>query len=62
MKASNILKTLFTCSVQEYNLGAHSSKSAEQKVNLVKKILGQIMREKRGREQGKQSGCKAFGN
>ena len=30
MKANNILKTLFTCSVQEYNLGAHSSMSAVQ--------------------------------
>ena len=28
MKANNILKTLFTCSVQEHILGAHSSKSA----------------------------------
>ena len=29
MKANNIIKTLFTCSVQEYNLAeAHSSKNA----------------------------------
>ena len=35
MKANNILKTLFTCSVQEYNLGAHFSESAVQRVNLV---------------------------
>ena len=62
MKANNILKTLFTCSVPAYNLGAHSSKSEVQRVNLVKKILDQIMRERRGREQDKQSGCKAFGN
>ena len=46
MKANNILKTLFTCSVQEYNLaGAHCSKCAVQRVNLVEKILDQIMRE-----------------
>ena len=44
MKANNILKTLFTCSVQEYNLGAHSGKSEVQRVNLVKKILDLIMR------------------
>ena len=55
MKASNILKTLFTCSVQEYNLGAHSSKSAIQRVNLVKKILDQIMRERRVREGGSKA-------
>ena len=43
MKASNILKTLFTCSVQEYILaGAHSCKSAVQRVNLVEKILDQL--------------------
>ena len=54
-----ILKTLFTCSVQAYNLGAHSSKSAVQRVNLVEKNLDLIMRERRGREQ---SGCKTFGN
>ena len=53
MKANNILKTLFTCSVQEYNLGAHSSKSVVQRVNLVKKILDLIMRERRGREASK---------
>ena len=53
MKASNILKT---CSVQEYNLGTHSSKkSAVQKVNLVKKILDQIMRERRAREGARQA-------
>ena len=45
MKAKKILKTLFTCSVQEYILGAHSSKSAEQRVNLVENIQYQIMRE-----------------
>ena len=40
MKANNILKTLFTCSVQEYISGAHSCKSAAvQRVNLVEKIL-----------------------
>ena len=50
MKANNILKTLFTCSVQEYYLGAHSSKSAVQRENLVKKNLDQIMRERRVRE------------
>ena len=55
MKANNILKTLFTCSVQEYNLGAHSSKSVVQRVNLVKKILDLIMRERRGREGGRQA-------
>ena len=55
MKASNILKTLFTCSVQEYNLGAHFSKSAVQRVNLVKKILDQIMRERRGSEGARQA-------
>ena len=55
MKASNILKTLFTCSVQEYNLGAHSSKSEIQRVNLVKKILDQIMRERRVREGARQA-------
>ena len=44
MKANNILETLFTCSVQEYKLGAHSSKSAVQRVNLVNKFLDQIMR------------------
>ena len=57
MKASNILKTLFTCSVQEYILaGAHSCKSAVQRVNLVEKILDQLMREESvgGREKGKQ--------
>ena len=42
MKASNILKTLFTCSVQEYILGANSCKSAVQRVNLVEKILDQL--------------------
>ena len=45
MKANNILKTLFTCSVQEYYLGAHSSKSAVQRENLVKKIRSDIERE-----------------
>ena len=55
MKANNILKTLFTCSVQEYILGAHSSKSAVQRVNLVEKILDQIMRERRGGEWSKAS-------
>ena len=53
MKANNILKTLFTCSVQEYNLGAHSCKSEVQRVNLVKKSLDLIMireRERRMRE------------
>ena len=55
MKANNILKTLFTCSVQEYNLGAHSSKSVVQRVNLVKKILDLIMRERRGREGARQA-------
>ena len=56
MKASNILKTLFTCSVQEYILGANSCKSAVQRVNLVEKILDQLMREESvgGREKGKQ--------
>ena len=33
MKAINVLKTLFTSSVQEYILGAHSSKSAVQRLN-----------------------------
>ena len=42
MNASNTLKTLFTCSVQENILGAHSSKSAVQRVNLVEKILYQM--------------------
>ena len=55
MKANNILKTLFTCSVQEYNLGAYSSKSALQRVNLVKKILDQIMRERRVSEGGSKA-------
>ena len=52
MKANNILETLFACSVQENNLaGAHSSKSVVQRVNLVEKILDQIMKERReGRE------------
>ena len=45
MKANNILKTLFTCSVQEYNLGAHSSKSVVQRENLVKKIRSDNERE-----------------
>ena len=63
MKANYIFKTLFTCSVQEYILGAHSSKSAVQRVNLVEKILDQIKRERRVGEGGReQSGCKTFGN
>ena len=56
MKANNIIKTLFTCSVQEYNLAeAHSSKSAVQRVNIVKKILDLIMRERRVREGARQA-------
>ena len=51
MKANNILITLLTCSVQKYNLGAHSSKSAVQRVNLVKKILDLIMIRERERER-----------
>ena len=62
MKASNILETLFTWSVQEYILGAHSCKSAVQKEYLVEKILDQIVRERKGRDQSKQSGYKTFGN
>ena len=50
MKANNILKTLFTGSVQGYILGGgHSCKSAVQRVNLVEKILDQIMSEGRVR-------------
>ena len=59
MKANNNLKSLFTCSVQEYILGAHSSKSAVLRVKLVEKILllflNQIMRERRGREGARQA-------
>ena len=56
MKANNILKTLFTCSVQEYNLaGAYSIKSAVQTLNLVKKILDRIMRERRVSEGARQA-------
>ena len=56
MKGNNILKNLFTCSVQECILaGAHSSKSAVQRGNLVKKILDQIMREGRVREGARQA-------
>ena len=60
MKASNILKTLFTSFVQEFILGAHSSKSAVQSVYLVQKILDQIRRVRVGAKQAK--GCKTFGN
>jgi len=56
MKANNILNTLFTCSVQEYNLaGAYSSKSAVQTLNLVKKILDRIMRERRVSDGARQA-------
>ena len=45
--------------VQEYILGAHSSKSAVLRVKLVEKILllflNQIMRERRGREGARQA-------
>ena len=50
MKGNNILKNLFTCSVQECILaGAHSSKSAVQRGNLVKKIM----------REGREGGSKA---
>ena len=38
-----------------YDLGAHSSKSAVQRENLVKKNLDQIMRERRVREGARQA-------
>ena len=48
MKASNILTTLFTCSVQEYILKANTCYKTVQRLNLVEKILDQIMRESEG--------------
>ena len=47
MKASKILTTFFTCSVQEYIIGAHSCTKAVQGINLVEKIQEQIMTERR---------------
>ena len=55
MKANNILKTLFTKSVEEYILGAHYCKSTVQRVILVEKILDLIVWEGRVREGGSKA-------
>ena len=44
MKASNILKTSYTCSVQEYIFIRVQNK---ERMDLVEKILDQIVRERR---------------
>ena len=62
MKANNIIKTFFNCSVLESLSRAHSSKKELQRVNLlVEKILDQIMREWRMRVGAKQA-CKGLQN